>query len=78
MKADTDSSRKGFCTLENTKKDIKSLSLEELKSEMSVMGEKPFRAKQIYEWMHVRHVSDFDEMTNISKELQAHAATVLK
>ena len=70
MKADTDSSRKGFCTLENTKKDIKSLSLEELKSEMSVMGEKPFRAKQIYEWMHVKLAEDFGQMTNIAKGLR--------
>ena len=48
--------------------DIKSLSLPELKEEMIKLGEKPFRAKQIYEWIHVKLVQDFDEMTNISKE----------
>ena len=38
----------------DTKKDIKSLNLEELKTEMESMGEKAFRAKQMYEWMHVK------------------------
>ncbi len=36
----------------NTKKDIKSMDLEELKREMEAAGEKTFRAKQLYEWMH--------------------------
>ena len=36
----------------DTKKDIKSLNLEELKTELESMGEKAFRAKQMYEWMH--------------------------
>lgn len=52
------------------KTDIKSLTLEELKKELTEMGEKPFRAAQIYEWMHVRLVRRFDEMTNISKALR--------
>ncbi|KZY74868.1 23S rRNA (adenine(2503)-C(2))-methyltransferase RlmN [Oleiphilus sp. HI0071] len=34
------------------------------------MGEKPFRAKQIMQWIHQYGVSDFDEMTNISKSLR--------
>ena len=46
--------------------DIKSLSLEELKSVIADMGEKPFRAKQMYEWMHVKCVPSFDDMTNLS------------
>ena len=48
--------------------DIKSLSLEELKEQVALIGEKPFRAKQIYEWLHVKLVRSFDEMTNLSKE----------
>ena len=48
--------------------DIKSLSLEELKKQVALIGEKPFRAKQIYEWLHVKLVRSFDEMTNLSKE----------
>ncbi|MBD5543683.1 MAG: 23S rRNA (adenine(2503)-C(2))-methyltransferase RlmN [Lachnospiraceae bacterium] len=50
--------------------DIKSLTKEQLKQEIVQMGEKPFRADQIYEWLHKRLVSDFDEMTNIKKEFR--------
>ncbi len=46
--------------------DIKSLNYSELENLIISMGEKKFRAKQIYEWLHVRLVSDFNEMTNIS------------
>ena len=49
------------------KKDIRSLSLEELKIEMEGIGEKAFRAKQVYEWLHVKLVDSFEEMTNLSK-----------
>ena len=50
--------------------DIRSMTLEELKEAMRALGEKPFRAKQIYEWLHVRLVDDFDEMTNLSRALR--------
>ena len=50
--------------------DIKSLSLEELKEEMKAIGEKPFRAGQIYQWMHQKLASSFEEMTNLSKDLR--------
>ena len=53
-----------------SKIDIKSLNLEELKDLLQQIGDKPFRAKQIYEWLHVKLVSDFEEMTNISKQLR--------
>ena len=49
------------------KKDIKSYNLDELKQELANMGEKPFRAGQIYKWLHIEKVQSFDEMTNISK-----------
>lgn len=52
------------------KTDIKSLNLEELKQEITKIGEKPFRAKQIYEWIHVKLAQSFDEMTNLSKNLR--------
>lgn len=52
------------------KKDIRSLSLEELKIEMEGIGEKAFRAKQVYEWLHVKLVDSFEEMTNLSKGLR--------
>ena len=50
--------------------DIKSLSLEQLKEEFLRMGEKAFRAKQTYEWMHQKLAGSFDEMTNLSKEFR--------
>lgn len=50
--------------------DIKSLSLQELYGEMEERGEKSFRAKQMYEWMHVKLARSFDEMTNLSKALR--------
>lgn len=52
-------------------KDIKSLSLPELTAEIEALGEKPFRAKQLYEWMHVKLVRGYDEMTNIPKSLKS-------
>ena len=50
--------------------DIKSLTLSELEQEMENIGEKKFRARQLYEWLHVKLAKDFSEMTNLSKALQ--------
>ena len=52
------------------KKDILSYSLEELETALAEIGEKKFRAKQIYEWLHVQRVSEFDKMSNISLSLR--------
>ena len=52
------------------KKDIKSLYLTELEQEIREMGDKPFRAKQIYQWLHQKLVTDFEEMSNLSKGLR--------
>jgi len=52
------------------KKDIKSMTLEELQAELAARGEKAFRAKQVYEWMHRKLARSFDEMTNLSKPLR--------
>ena len=38
------------------------------------IGEKPFRASQLLQWIHQRGVSDFDSMTNLSKTLRAYLA----
>ena len=56
--------------MEDRKTDIKSLSLEELRAEMEKIGEKPFRAKQLYEWFHIKLARNYEEMTNISKSLK--------
>lgn len=50
--------------------DIKSLTAKQLKEQLELMGEKPFRSKQIYEWIHIKMIRDFDEMTNISQNLR--------
>ena len=47
--------------------EIKSQNLKELKETVAVLGEKPFRAKQLYEWLHQKLAVSFDEMTNLSK-----------
>ena len=47
--------------------DIKSQTLEELKKTVEALGEKPFRAKQLYEWMHVKLAESYEEMTNLPK-----------
>ena len=50
--------------------DVKSMTMEELKEFMTEIGEKPFRAKQIYAWLHQQLVTSWDEMTNLSKSLR--------
>lgn len=53
------------------KVDILSLGLEELTEALLAMGEKKFRAKQIFQWLHVKRVFDFDKMTDISVQLRS-------
>ena len=50
--------------------DIKSFTLDELKKEMEALGEKTFRAAQVYKWLHVKLVESFDEMTDLSVSLR--------
>ncbi|MDE6521019.1 MAG: 23S rRNA (adenine(2503)-C(2))-methyltransferase RlmN [Ruminococcus sp.] len=52
------------------KTDILSLDLHELQLALEEMGEKKFRAKQIFQWLHVKRVLDFDKMTDISIQLR--------
>ena len=52
------------------KKNIKDYNLNELKNVMVELGEKPFRAEQIFKWIFVENVTSFDEMTNLSLELR--------
>ena len=52
------------------RKDIKSMTLEEVTEEMAALGEKSFRAKQIYDWIHVKLAGSFDQMSSLSKELR--------
>ena len=58
--------------------DIKSLSYEELEEFIVNLGDKKFRAAQIYQWLHKKLVTDFDEMTNISKDLREKLKTTCR
>ncbi len=51
-------------------KNIKDYNLDELKEEMLSIGEKSYRAEQIFKWIYVENVTDFNEMTNLSLELR--------
>lgn len=52
------------------KKDIRKLSLKELEDYLTSIGEKSFRAKQIYEWLWKKNAHSFEDMTNLSKKLR--------
>ena len=52
-------------------KNIRQLSFEELSLYFEQMGEKKFRAKQVYEWLWQKHAHSFEAMTNLSKELRS-------
>lgn len=54
----------------NNKIDICSKNLDELKEILVSIDEKPFRAKQIYIWLHKKLVKNFEDMTDISKSLR--------
>ena len=54
--------------MDNT--DILSLSLDELTEQICAMGEKKFRAKQIFDWLHIKKVSEFSQMSNISAQFR--------
>ena len=62
--------------------DIKSMTLTELKELMTELGEKPFRAKQIYSWLHEHLAASWEEMTNLPKslkqKLEAYPITALE
>ena len=51
-------------------KNIKDYDLEELKQEFIEIGEKAFRAEQVFKWLYEAKVTNFDEMTNLSLELR--------
>ena len=56
--------------------DILSLNLSELEICMQEIGEKKFRAKQIFQWLHVRQVEKFDDMSNISLALRTKLSEI--
>ncbi|MFC3200201.1 23S rRNA (adenine(2503)-C(2))-methyltransferase RlmN [Parapedobacter deserti] len=53
-----------------SKLDIRRLTLDQLRDRLVAMGEQPFRAKQVYEWLWQKSCTDFDDMSNLSKSLR--------
>ncbi|MFA5556934.1 MAG: 23S rRNA (adenine(2503)-C(2))-methyltransferase RlmN [Flavobacteriaceae bacterium] len=56
--------------MQTDKKDIRSLTKEQLQDFFVSKGEKAFRGKQVYEWLWSKSAHDFSDMTNISKEIR--------
>lgn len=50
--------------------DIMSMTIDEIEEVLEGMGEKKFRAKQIFEWIHAKGVLEYKDMTNLSKDLR--------
>lgn len=53
---------------------LRDLDFNELTELLTTMGEKAFRAKQLYQWLHVKLANGYDEMTDLSKSLRARLA----
>jgi 23S rRNA (adenine2503-C2)-methyltransferase len=51
-------------------KDIRVLSLDQLNDYFTTLGEKPFRAKQVYDWLWSKNLHSIEEMTNLPKQLR--------
>jgi len=56
------------------KRDIRDLSLVELRQELAALGEPAYRAAQIFAWLYKRGVSSFEEFTNLGKGLRGELA----
>ena len=63
-----------LCTISfnmsETKKNIRNLNFDDLIESMEILGEKKFRAKQVFEWLWQKNAGSFDEMTNLSVPLR--------
>lgn len=52
------------------KRNIRTLSLDDLQTYFTSLGEKKFRVKQVWEWLWQKHAHTFEDMSNLSKELR--------
>ena len=55
--------------------DIRDLTLEELRAELAAMGERPFRAAQVFDWLYKKKAAGFDEFTTLSRDLREKLAS---
>lgn len=58
------------------KQNLKGLELPELQAFFASLGEKPFRASQVFRWIYQKSVGSFDQMTNLPKQLRTRLAEV--
>lgn len=58
--------------------DIRALSAEELQAKLLEMGEKKFRASQVYDWLWKKHIHSFEEMRNVPKALRERLSETFK
>ena len=61
-------------TLPDGRRELVGLSREELVAELGALGEKPFRAKQLWHWIYHQGTRDFASMSSIAKPMQAKLA----
>jgi len=61
-----------FCSMVSAKDktEIRSLNLKELEKAIEDLGEKPFRARQLFQWLWSKSASNFDQMTDLSKSFR--------
>lgn len=60
------------------KKNFFDLTLDQLKEILQKYGKEKFRAQQIYSWVYQKGVTDFEQMTNLSKDLRAELPKILE
>jgi 23S rRNA (adenine2503-C2)-methyltransferase len=58
--------------------DLRSLSLEELSALVAELGERPFRARQLFRWLHHKGAGSLEEMTDLPRPLRARLAEVAR
>ena len=66
----TRSTRRGSGSVSETSPDLRSLGLDALTDFVGELGEKPYRARQIFKWLHQRGARRFDEMTDLKKNFR--------
>ena len=55
---------------EGSAREIRSMYPDEVKEVMAALGEKPYRAAQLFSWLHEKGAQSYDEMTNLPKKLR--------
>ena len=60
------------------KQELLGVSLPRLQAFFERLGEKPFRARQVFEWIYKKNVTDFESMSNLSQELRDRLAREFK